>query len=118
MTVHYLNGKLINVMNNKSDLLNLLRKITFHPNLSQRKLAKELGFSLGKLNYCIRALNKKGLIKIKIFQKKKDKLHHLKKYVLTKKGINHRLNLTIKFMRKLNTEYNQLKKEIDKSKIN
>ena len=52
-------------MNNKTDLFNLLRKMTFEPNLSQRQLAKDLGFSLGKLNYCIKALNRKGLIKIK-----------------------------------------------------
>ena len=51
-------------MRNKTDLFNLLRKMTFEPNLSQRQLAKDLGFSLGKLNYCIKALNRKGLIKI------------------------------------------------------
>ena len=105
-------------MNDRIDLLNLLRKITHQPSLSQRKLAKELGFSLGKLNYCIRSLNQKGLIKIRSFKNKTDKLGHLRRYVLTKKGINHRINLTIKFMQKINAEYNELKKEIQKDKSN
>ena len=52
-------------MSEKPDLLNLLRNISFKPSISQREMAKDLGFSLGKLNYCIRALNKKGLIKYK-----------------------------------------------------
>ena len=48
--------------------LNLLRLINKNPNASQRKLASELGFSLGKLNYCLRSLQKKGLVKVKNFQ--------------------------------------------------
>ena len=103
-------------MNNRIDLLNILRKINHQPSLSQRKLAKELGFSLGKLNYCIRSLNQKGLIKIRSFKNKTDKLGHLRRYVLTKKGINHRINLTINFMQKINAEYNELKKEIQNNK--
>ena len=46
-------------MNKNSDLFNLLRKISFKSSLSQREMAKDLGFSLGKLNYCVRALNQK-----------------------------------------------------------
>ena len=103
-------------MNNRIDLLNILRKINRQPSLSQRKLAKELGFSLGKLNYCIRSLNQKGLIKIRSFKNKTDKLGHLRRYVLTKKVINHRINLTINFMQKINAEYNELKKEIQNNK--
>jgi DNA-binding transcriptional regulator LsrR (DeoR family) len=73
-------------MSNKIDLFNLLRKITFEPKLSQREMAKELGFSLGKLNYCLKALNQKSLIKINNFKQNKDRLTHLRKYVLIKKG--------------------------------
>ena len=58
-------------MNKDSDLLNLLRKIRFKSDLSQREMAKDLGFSLGKLNYCIKALNQKGLIKLQNLKKKK-----------------------------------------------
>ena len=87
-------------MSEKPDLLNLLRNISFKPSISQREMAKDLGFSLGKLNYCIRALNKKGLIKIQNLNKKKNKIKYINKYVLTKKGINHRINLTVKFMKR------------------
>ena len=73
-------------MSNKINLLNLLRKITFEPTLSQRGMAKELGFSLEKLNCCLKALNQKSLIKINNFKQNKDRLTHLRKYVLTKKG--------------------------------
>ena len=51
-------------MKNNQDYLNLLRKIKNKPESSQRELAVELGFSLGKLNYCLKALKSKGLIKI------------------------------------------------------
>ena len=51
------------------DYLNILRKINQENEISQRGLAKELGFSLGKLNYCLKALKNKGYIKIKIFNK-------------------------------------------------
>ena len=54
-------------MKNNQDLLNVLRKIKNGTNVTQRKLAKDLGFSLGKLNYCLKALHQKGLIKIENF---------------------------------------------------
>ena len=56
-------------MDDNQDYLNLLRKINSKPGHSQRKLAGDLEFSLGKLNYCIKALKKKGLIKIENFKK-------------------------------------------------
>ena len=59
----------------KNDQFNVLRKINAKPNTSQRKLASELGFSLGKLNYCLKELKNKGLIKINNFQKTQIKFH-------------------------------------------
>ena len=56
-------------MKNSQDQLNLLRQIGSNKNKSQRDLAKEMGFSLGKLNYCLKRLNEKGLVKIKNFKK-------------------------------------------------
>ena len=103
-------------MNNNEDHFEILRKIQNKPNSTQRELANELGFSLGKLNYCIKALNQKGLIKIENFNKNKNKITYVKRYLLTKRGINHRVNLTIKFMKKKIREYNQLKSEINKVK--
>ena len=100
-------------MNNLQDLFNTLRKLHTNPHISQRNLAKQLGFSLGKLNYCIKELNKKGLIKIHNFGQQKNKINYLKKYLLTPKGIEYRIKLTTKFMKKKMQEYNELKKEID-----
>ena len=84
--------------NNKDNIdhFNVLRKIQNNPDASQRILAKELGFSLGKLNYCLFALKAKGLVKVNNFKKNKNKLNYI--YILTPKGIVQKSNLTIKFM--------------------
>ena len=68
-------------MKNNNDLFNLLRKIDSNQDSSQRELAKDMGFSLGKLNYCLKALKDKGLIKINNFSKNKNKLSYM--YILT-----------------------------------
>jgi len=100
----------LNNMNNNLDQLNVLRKIKSKPNLTQRKLAYELGFSLGKLNYCLKALKKKGLIKIKNFQKNPNKIKYA--YLLTPKGIKIKTQLTLNFMVRKMKEYDELKSEI------
>ena len=99
-------------MRNNEDHFELLRKIQRKPKSSQRELAGELGFSLGKLNYCLKELQKKGLIKINNFKKSNNKINYI--YVLTPRGIDHRLKLTIKFMKKKIQEYDELKSEITK----
>ena len=85
-------------MNKKLDQFEVLRKISNSPKVSQRKMAKDLGFSLGKLNYCIKELKKKGLIKIQNFNNNENKINSLK-YILTTKGINERVQLTINFIK-------------------
>ena len=95
---------------NNQDHLEILRKISKKPELSQRKLAGELGFSLGKLNYCLKELHKKGLIKIKNFKKSKNKSNYL--YLLTPRGITSKTKLTINFMKRKLNEYDELKDEI------
>ena len=85
-------------MKNENDNFEILRKIQNKPEYSQRELAKDLGFSLGKLNYCLSALKDKGLIKIQNFSKNKHKLHYIRKYVLTPKGIEFRISLTMKYL--------------------
>ena len=97
-------------MKNNLDDLNLLRKINNKPNSSQRELAKELGFSLGKLNYCLNALKNKGLIKIQNFKESKNKLGYF--YNLTPKGILTKTDLTIKYMRIKMQEYDELNNEL------
>ena len=103
-------------MENKQDLFEILRKIRNKPESSQRELAKELGFSLGKLNYCLKELQKKGLVKIQNFSQKKNKVMYFKKYILTPKGIKYRIELTLEFMNRKMKEYDQLKKEISRDK--
>ncbi len=98
-------------MNDNQDHFNVLRKINSN-HKSQRDLARELGFSLGKLNYCLKALKKKGLIKINSFKKNPNKLNYI--YVLTPKGISAKTKLTINFMRRKMKEYDELKKELNK----
>ena len=103
-------------MNDNQDQFNILRKIQSKPETTQRELAKDLGFSLGKLNYCLKALNRKGFIKIQNLKNKKNKISYIKKYILTPKGIKFRINLTIEFMKRKMKEYDELKSEIKKNK--
>ena len=75
-------------------------------------MAEELGFSLGKLNYCLKALEQKGLVKIKNFKNNPNKINYF--YVLTPKGISEKTKLTINFMKKKMREYDELKSELKK----
>ena len=100
-------------MKNNPDHFEVLRKIKQKPEFSQRELAEELGFSLGKLNYCLRSLRKKGLVKIQNFQKQSNKINYLK-YVITPAGIAERTKLTVTFMKKKMKEYEELKKELER----
>ena len=97
------------------DHFEVLRKIDKDPKTSQRKLADDLGFSLGKLNYCLKELQKKGLVKIKNFQNKPDKISYIQ-YIITPKGISERTKLTINFMKRKMMEYDELKKELEGKK--
>ncbi len=101
-------------MENNTDQFNVLRKIKSKPSHSQRELANELGFSLGKLNYCLKALKNKGLIKINNFQKNPNKIGYV--YILTPKGIATKTKLTINFMKRKMKEYEELKAEIEQEK--
>ena len=92
------------------DHFEVLSKIQNRPNSTQRELAHELGFSLGKLNYCIKALQQKGLIKIENFKNNPNKINYF--YVLTPAGISAKTKLTINFMKRKMKEYDELKKEL------
>tara|TARA_B100000795_G_C22571871_1_gene350398 strand:+ start:329 stop:649 length:321 start_codon:yes stop_codon:yes gene_type:complete len=105
-------------MKNKQDHFDILRKIDKKVYLNQRILAQDLGFSLGKLNYCLNALQKKGLVKLKNFKNNPNKFNAMSKnnyfYILTPRGITHKTKLTINFMKKKIQEYNELKNELEK----
>ena len=96
------------------DQFEVLRKINSSENFTQRILSSKLGFSLGKLNYCLKYLKQHGLIKIKRFGKSKNKLNYM--YVLTPRGIKARTRLTIDYMKQKMREYDELKKELNKGK--
>ena len=93
--------------------LNILRKINDKNLKSQRQIAKDMGISLGKLNYCLKALKKKGLIKYENFKNNKNKQNYL--YILTPKGISHTTKLALNFMKRKMREYDELKKELENS---
>lgn len=101
-------------MKNDQDHFNLLRKIKSNPNISQRELADNLNLSLGKINYSLKQLKKRGLVKVKNFKKSKNKIRYM--YFLTPKGISEKTKITINFMKQKMTEYEELKKEINNEK--
>ncbi len=99
-------------MDEKQDHFDLLRKIKERPKSTQRELASELGFSLGKLNYCLKSLKKKGHIKLKNFQNNKNKINYA--YILTPRGLAIKTKLTVNFMKRKMKEYDELAKELKK----
>ena len=99
-------------MDEKQDHFDLLRKIQKRPASTQRELASELGFSLGKLNYCLKSLKKKGHIKLKNFQNNKNKINYA--YILTPRGLAIKTKLTVNFMKRKMKEYDELAKELKK----
>lgn len=92
----------------------LLRHLEEHPDASQRDLAEHLGVSVGKINYCLRALIIKGWIKVRNFRNTKRKSAYL--YVLTPNGIEERVRVTSAFLRRKVTEYDMLSREIERLK--
>ena len=99
-------------MKDDPDQLDVLRAINNETNVTQRKMANDLGFSLGKLNYVIKALKKKGHIKVKNFKNNKNKINYL--YILTPQGISAKTKLTLNFMRLKMREYDELRQELRK----
>lgn len=90
----------------------LLRYLDEHPNSSQRELARELDVSLGKVNYCLRALIKKGWLKMRNFRRSRHKLTYA--YMLTPKGIEAKVTITASFLRRKIAEYETLFAEIER----
>jgi len=90
--------------------LKLLKLLEENPALSQRQLADRLGVSLGKTNYCLKALKDKGLVKWGNFSNNPNKLQYM--HLLTPNGIRQKLILTIHFLEHKQAEFEQLKKEI------
>lgn len=101
-------------MNKKDIRLDLLRKIELNPQFTQRELSEEMGVSLGKVNYCLKKLAEKGLIKITNFKRNPNKVVYA--YLLTPKGIDEKARLTYSFLKIKMKEYEILKDEIARLK--
>lgn len=91
--------------------LRLLRLLEANPDLSQRDLARALGTSLGKTNYCLNALIDKGLVKVRNFRNNRNKLGYA--YLLTPRGIERKATITVHFLKRKMAEYEMLKNEIE-----
>ena len=99
-------------MPNQQSKYQLLKSLEKDANLTQRQLSKELGISLGKVNYCLQNLIQKGFIKINNFKNSKHKIQY--SYLLTPKGIEAKTKLTFDFLKAKTKEYEALKKEVEK----
>jgi EPS-associated MarR family transcriptional regulator len=101
-------------MNREEIHFNLLRKLERNPQYTQRELSKEMGVSLGKINYCIKKLIEKGWVKVNNFRNNPNKISY--SYLLTSNGIEEKSRLTISFLYRKMEEYELLKKEISQLK--
>ena len=89
----------------------LLKTLEGNPGLSQRDLAKRLGVSLGKVNYCLNALIEKGCLKVNNFRNSENKMAYA--YLLTPHGVEERARITVRFLKYKMREYEQLRAEIN-----
>jgi len=88
----------------------ILKLLDEDPQISQRELARALGVSLGKANYCLQALMEKGLIKANNFKNNRNKKAYM--YLLTSKGITEKARATVRFLDRKVAEYEELRREI------
>ncbi len=89
----------------------VMQALERNPDLTQRELSKELGVSLGKLNYCLKALIDKGWVKVGNFSRSKNKMNYA--YLLTPKGISEKARMTQGFLNRKIEEYEALRAEIN-----
>ena len=101
-------------VSNKQSQYQILKSLEQEPNYTQRQLSKELGLSLGKVNYCLKSIIGKGFVKIDNFKNNKNKSQY--SYLLTPKGIEEKARLTVEFIKIKTQEYEQLKNEIESLK--
>jgi len=90
--------------------LKVLRQIEANPEITQRELAQELGVSLGKVNYCLKALIDRGWIKANNFRNSNNKMAYA--YLLTPSGVEEKAKITVRFLKQRLREYEQIKQEI------
>jgi len=101
----------------KEDTLRLIGEVSENPSLNQRLLSRRLSISLGKTNYLLRKLVQKGIIKIVSFSKKPGKTKKIQ-YILTQKGIEEQMTLTVHFLKAKEKEYKRLRGEYERQTNN
>ncbi|MFC1837484.1 MarR family EPS-associated transcriptional regulator [Thermodesulfobacteriota bacterium] len=104
-------------MNSKSNheiSYQIFRILSKNPNLNQRQMAKEMGLSLGKFNFCLKELVKKGFVKINRFKSSDNKAKYM--YILTPKGIEAKTKITVNFLKRKMSEFEKMQKEIEELK--
>ncbi len=89
----------------------LMRLLDANPGMSQREAARELGISLGRLNYCVQALVRKGWVKATRFKNSRNKAAYM--YLLTPRGLEEKASLTLRFLQSKVHEYELLRTEIE-----
>ena len=94
----------------KEEILSIIKEIESDPTATQRALSQRLGISLGKINYLLQELIKKGLVKVRNFSKNSGKLGKIQ-YYLTTQGLEHKMHLMHHFLNKKETEYNNIRAE-------
>ena len=95
----------------ETEHLQVLKLLQANPSLSQRQLAAQMGVSLGKANYCLRALVEKGLVKLGNFSKNPNKRHYA--YILTPAGLEEKTRITLGFLKRKEAEFEAIQGEID-----
>ena len=101
----------MNMKSNTEIRYRLLKLLEKNPNLTQRRMAEEMGLSLGKFNYCLKELAKKGNVKIERFTTSDNKAAYV--YLLTPRGINEKARITASFLKRKLHEYEEIKQEIE-----
>ena len=103
------------LMNKRDIRLDLLRRLESNPEYTQRELSKEMGVSLGKVNYCMKKLTERGFLKLTNFSHSSNKMVYA--YLLTPQGIEQKARLTTSFLKRKIEEFEMLRDEISKLKL-
>jgi EPS-associated MarR family transcriptional regulator len=111
MAVACLNTSIKTPPMNEEIAYKLFKLIEEDPDISQRELAKEMGISLGKTNYCIKGLMDKGWLKARNFKNSNNKIAYA--YLLTPRGLREKTKMTTQFLKRKLHEYERLKNEIE-----
>ncbi len=104
-------GSVSNQLNSNHEIhLKVLREIEGNPKITQRELAKQLGVSLGKVNYCLKALIDRGWVKATNFKNSHNKMAYA--YLLTPNGLEEKAKITVRFLKQRMRDYEMIKQEI------